>query len=57
MGKLILGVLVGFIACCVISTMVEASSNKRAVDSGWIQINGEVYTLRKAAVVEVKSQN
>ena len=57
MDKLILGVIVGFIACCVIFTVTEASSDKRAVESGWIQINGEFYTLSKADVVEVKSQN
>ena len=57
MDKLILGVIVGFIACFVIFTVAEASSDKRAVESGWIQINGEFYTLRKADVVEVKSQN
>ena len=28
-----------------------------AVKSGWIKIGSEIYTLRKADVVEVKSQN
>ena len=57
MDKFILGMIVGLIASCVIFTVTEASSDKRAVESGWIQINGEFYTLRKADVVEAKSQN
>ena len=57
MEKLILGVIIGFSACCVMFTVAEASSDKRAVESGWVQINGEFYTLSKADVVEVKSQN
>ena len=57
MDKLILGVIIGVIACCVIFAVAEASGNKRAVESGWIRIDGEFYTLRKADVVEVKSQN
>ena len=28
-----------------------------AVKSGWIKLGSEIYTLRKADVVEVKSQN
>ena len=57
MDKFILGVIVGMFACCVIFAVAEASGNKRAVESGWIKIDGEFYTLRKADVVEVKSQN
>ena len=57
MIEFMLGVIVGVIACCVIFAVAEESDNKRAVESGWIQINGEFYTLRKADVVEVKSQN
>ena len=53
----VLGVIVGMLTCCVIFAVAEASSDKRAVESGWIQIDGEFYTLRKADVVEVKSQN
>ena len=55
--EFMLGVIAGVIACCVIFAVAEASDNKRAVESGWIQINGEFYTLRKADVVEVKSKN
>ena len=57
MDKFILGVIIGMLACCVIFAVAEASDNKRAVESGWIKIDGEFYTLRKADVVEVKSQN
>ena len=57
MDKFILGIIVGMLACCVIFSVAEASSDKRAVESGWIKIDGEFYTLRKADVVEVKSQN
>ena len=57
MDNLILGVIIGMIACCVIFTFAKALRDKRAVESGWIQINGKFYTLRKANVVEVKPQN
>ena len=57
MEKFMLGVIIGMFACCVLFAVAESLDNKRAVESGWIQINGEFYTLRKADVVEVKSQN
>ena len=57
MEKFMLGVIGGFITCCVIFAVAEASNNKRAIESGWIQIDGKFYTLRKADVMEVKSQN
>ena len=57
MDKFMLGVIIWMFACFVIFAVTEASGNKRAVESGWIQINGEFYKLRKADVVEVKSQN
>ena len=51
------GVIIGMFACCVLFAVAVESDNKRAVESGWIKINGEFYMLRKADVVEVKSQN
>ena len=57
MDKFILGVIVGFIACCVVFAVAKESSDKRAIESGWIRIDEEFYTLHKADVVEVKSQN
>ena len=57
MDKFILGVIVGMFACCVLFAVAEASDKKRAVESCWIKIDGEFYTLRKADVVEVKSHN
>ena len=57
MDKFILGMIAGLIASCVIFAVTDASNNERAVKDGWIKIDGEVYTLRKAEVVEVKLQN
>ena len=57
MDKFILGMIAGLIASCVLFVVTDASNNERAVKAGWIKIDGEVYTLRKAEVVEVKSQN
>ena len=57
MDKFILGIIVGVLACCVIFAVAESSDNKIAVESGWIKIDGGFYTLRKADVMEVKSQN
>ena len=52
MDKFILGVIVGLLACCVILTATGVADNKKAVESGWIKIGGEVYLLRKADVVD-----
>ena len=57
MDKFILGMIAGLIASCVIFTLTGESGSKMAVKQGWIKIGGEIYTLRKAEVVEVKSQN
>ena len=57
MDKFILGMIAGLIASCVIFAVTDASNNERAVKDGWIKIDGEFYTLRKADVVEVKLQN
>ena len=57
MDRFILGVIIGMLACCVIFAVAESSDNKRVVESGWIRIDGEFYMLRKADVVEVKSQD
>ena len=57
MDKFILGVIAGFVICMVMVVSAEADGRKDAVKDGWIKIDGEVYTLRKADVVEVKLQN
>ena len=57
MDKFMLGVIVGMFACCGLFAVAESLDNKKAVESGWIRIDGEFYMLRKADVVEVKSQN
>ena len=57
MDKVLFGVIAGFIICVIMVVSTEADGRKDAVKDGWIKIGGEVYTLRKADVVEVKSQN
>ena len=57
MDKVIFGVMVGFIICMIMMVSTEADGRKDAVKAGWIKIDGEIYTLHKAEVVEVKSQN
>ena len=57
MDKVMFGVIAGFIICVIMVVSTEADGRKDAVKDGWIKIDGEVYTLRKADVVEVKSQN
>lgn len=57
MDKFILGVIAGFVICMVMVVSAEADGRKDAVKDGWIMVDGEVYTLHKADVVEVKSQN
>ena len=57
MNKFMLGVIAGISLCMVIVDITDANGKKDAVKAGWIKIGGEVYTLRKADVVEVKSQN
>ena len=50
-------VIAGFITCVIMVVSAEADGRKDAVKDGWIKIDGEVYTLRKADVVEMKLQN
>lgn len=57
MSNFIFGVIAGIVICMVMVVSAEADGRKDAVKDGWIMIDGEVYTLRKADVVEVKSQN
>ena len=57
MDKVLLGVITGFVICVIMVVSTEADGRKDAVKDGWIKIDGEVYTLHKADVVEVKSQN
>ena len=57
MDKVLFGVIAGFIICVIMVVSTEADGRKDAVKAGWINIGGEVYTLRKADVVEVKLQN
>ena len=57
MDKFIFGVIAGFVICVIMVVSTEADGRKDAVKDGWIKIDGEVYTLHKADVVEVKSQN
>ena len=57
MDKFIFGVIAGFVICVIMVVYTEADGRKDAVKDGWIKIDGEIYTLRKADVVKVKSQN
>lgn len=57
MDKFILGVIAGFVICMGMVVSAEVDGRKDAVKDGWIMIDGKVYTLHKADVVEVKSQN
>ena len=57
MDKFIFGIVAGFALCVIMVASTEADGRKDAVKDGWIQVGGEIYTLRKADVVEAKSQN
>ena len=57
MEKVMFGVIAGFILCVIMVVSTETDGRKDAVKDGWIKIDGEIYTLRKADVVEVKSKN
>lgn len=52
MDKVMFGVMFGFMICVIMMVSAEADGRKDAVKAGWIKIDGEVYTLRKADVVE-----
>ena len=53
----IVGVVIGFLVGGGMAILVADCSRKRSVCAGWIKIDEEIYTLRKADVVEAKSQN
>ena len=57
MDKFILGMIVGAVLNTVLFSVANGDAGKEAAKVGWIKIDGEVYTLRKADVVEMKSQN
>ena len=57
MNKVLFGVIAGFVICVIMVVSTEADGRKDAVKAGWIKIDGEIYILRKADVVEMKSQN
>lgn len=42
----------GFLLCVVLHAAVDVDGRKEAVKSGLIKIGGEIYTLRKADVVD-----
>ena len=42
----------GFILCVALGAGIDVDDRKEAVKSGWINIDGEIYTLRKADVVD-----
>ena len=57
MDKFILGMIVGAVLNTVLFSVANGDADKEAAKVGWIKIDGEFYTLRKADVVEVKSKN
>ena len=46
------GLIMGFILCVALGAGIDVDDRKEAVKSGWIKIDGEIYTLRKADVVD-----
>ena len=52
MDKLILGMIVGSVLNVVLFSVTDGAADKEAVKAGWIKIDGEIYTLRKADVVD-----
>ena len=50
------GLIMGFLLCVVLHAAVDVDDRKEAVKSGWIKIGGEVYTLRKADVVDAAEE-
>ena len=53
----IAGVFIGLIVGGGMAIFVADCSLKASVGARWIKIDEEIYTLRKADVVEAKSQN
>ena len=52
MDKIILGMIVGSVFNVVLFSVTDGAADKEAVKAGWIKIDGEIYTLRKADVVD-----
>lgn len=52
MDKFILGVIVGMVLNTVLFSSTNVVADKEAAKDGWIKIGGEVYTLRKADVLD-----
>ena len=52
MDKFILGMIVGSVLNVVLFSVTGGAADKEAVKAGWIKIDGEIYTLRKADVVD-----
>ena len=52
MDKIILGMIVGSVLNVVLFSVTGGAADKEAVKAGWIKIDGEIYTLRKADVVD-----
>ena len=52
MDKIILGMIVGSVFNVVLFSVTDGAADKEAAKAGWIKIDGEIYTLRKADVVD-----
>ena len=52
MDKIILGMIVGSVFNVVLFSVTDGAADKEAVKVGWIKIDGEIYTLHKADVVD-----
>lgn len=52
MDKFILGVIVGTVFSTVLLSVAISDADKEAAKVGWIKIDGEIYTLHKADVVD-----
>ena len=52
MDKFILGMLVGAVFTTALLSVAISDENKEAAKVGWIEIDSEIYTLRKADVVD-----
>ena len=57
MRMYLFGLFVGAVCGFVIMLGACAYEKQSMVKAGWIKIGGQIYTLRKADVVEVKSKN
>ena len=57
MDRFILGMIVGAVLNTVLFSVASGDADREAAKVGWIKIGGETYMLRKADVVEVKSQD